>query len=556
MGANFAAPFALLRPVDVDPLKYAEQYQNLANLAQLRQYRQQEMASQAQLMQENALKIQEMQQGLQDQQTMQAELSRMRNDPQYRTPEGKLDMDKVTDALESSGKVRPSTVEAFRKVVLGNADTASQVTLRNSQAREADQKAAESKRVAAEAFTNHMGNVAQDLLDLPDNGATPALAIGMFHHARDLWGDTPEHQQAFDTAEQEITQNPDSIRDILSRYAGFLTPEQREARAKVVTEGLTQAAKKAETAKNQAEADKLGYELTWMKQAGNADPAAGDAIIDQILPPDKFQTDNPNFKAQLRTAGSGMTDMNQAARARSEVIQQARELASGRSPEANRAAATRAAEIKRAEAPIEQANAAALARAMAGGVGEYANVPPKDIDKVRADYLKSGQGLINAAAAADEMQDFIDMARSGNKVAYAYAPTTGVLTINSANGTKRMNMAEVSQYMKAGSDWDKVQQFFGSHLTGQSIDKDILNAMEQTHQGLFQSQQQKHANEVTAINKAYNATLKPMDIKPKGPTQSGKVYTQADVDAAVAQHPGLTAAAAESAFKAKGWVKK
>jgi hypothetical protein len=36
----------------------------------------------------------------------------------------------------------------------------------------------------------------------------------------------------------------------------------------------------------------------------------------------------------------------------------------------------------------------------------------------------------------------------------------------------------------------------------------------------------------------------------------GKVYTQTDVDAAVAAHPGMTAAQVEAAFKAKNWMKQ
>jgi hypothetical protein len=44
---------------------------------------------------------------------------------------------------------------------------------------------------------------------------------------------------------------------------------------------------------------------------------------------------------------------------------------------------------------------------------------------------------------------------------------------------------------------------------------------------------------------------------PSAPTQPPqKTYSQADVDAAVAAHPGLTPQQADAAFKAKGWTKK
>ena len=106
---NFAAPFALLKPVDVDPTRYASEYANLAALAQQRQYRQQEMASQAQQMQLNAVKLEEMQQGLQDQRTMQTLIPSMKTDPQFQDQNGNLDWEgKVLPALQ--GKIRPKRI--------------------------------------------------------------------------------------------------------------------------------------------------------------------------------------------------------------------------------------------------------------------------------------------------------------------------------------------------------------------------------------------------------------------------------------------------------------
>lgn len=55
-----------------------------------------------------------------------------------------------------------------------------------------------------------------------------------------------------------------------------------------------------------------------------------------------------------------------------------------------------------------------------------------------------------------------------------------------------------------------------------------------------------------AGNKA-NATIA---TGASSPAAAGKVYTQADVDAAVKAHPGITADQIEAAFKAKGWNKQ
>src|SRR6516164_1404643 len=119
---NFAAPFALLKPVDVDPTRYATEYANLAALAQQRQVRQQELAASQQTMQINALNLQEAQDARQDQQTIQTLIPQMRNDPQFQDQNGNLDWEgKVLPALQ--GKIRPKAYDALEANILKNHQT-------------------------------------------------------------------------------------------------------------------------------------------------------------------------------------------------------------------------------------------------------------------------------------------------------------------------------------------------------------------------------------------------------------------------------------------------
>ena len=112
-----------------------------------------------------------------------------------------------------------------------------------------------------------------------------------------------------------------------------------------------------------------------------------------------------------------------------------------------------------------------------------------------------------AKAAADEMKTVIDLARAGNKTAYAYAPVTGVLTINSANGTKRINMAEIKQYEGAGSLVDRVTGYLGKQVSGASIPPNILNDMEQLHTSLGKAADKSAQTKLEGVNQTYRSNF-------------------------------------------------
>jgi hypothetical protein len=127
-------------------------------------------------------------------------------------------------------------------------------------------------------------------------------------------------------------------------------------------------------------------------------------------------------------------------------------------------------------------------------------------------YTKAGEEYATAVHASEEMNSLIGLARGGNKLAYAYAPTTGVLTINSANGSKRVNLNEINAYGGAGSDSDKLQAFFGKHLTGESIDASILGNMQQVHSALLGNAKDLYARKVQVVNGAYGSKFTPVQF--------------------------------------------
>lgn len=175
--------------------------------------------------------------------------------------------------------------------------------------------------------------------------------------------------------------------------------------------------------------------------------------------------------------------------------------AAGGNPQANRAL----------DLETQQKVAAAQA-GVAGAPGALRGVAPHLVAAAAADANKVGQEFADATAAARDMQTFVDMAKGGNKIAYAYSPTEGVLTLNTARGVKRVNMAEIGSYSGAGSAADRVMAFLGKQATGASIPDGVLNDMASLHQGIASNAQKTYATKLQVINQNYGSSFQPVNM--------------------------------------------
>jgi hypothetical protein len=167
------------------------------------------------------------------------------------------------------------------------------------------------------------------------------------------------------------------------------------------------------------------------------------------------------------------------------------------------------------------------------GNSALAKVQPHLVPAAVADATKVAQEYADAAAAADDMKTFIDLARAGNKIAYAYSPTEGVLTLNTARGVKRVNMPEIASYGGAGSAFDNVMGFLGKKATGASIPADVLNDMESLHGAIASNAQTKYQNKLAVINQNYGSNFTPVQMQSAGgqiqvKDPQGGVHTFAD----------------------------
>jgi len=151
----------------------------------------------------------------------------------------------------------------------------------------------------------------------------------------------------------------------------------------------------------------------------------------------------------------------------------------------------------------------------AGANPALQGVEPKARSAASAQAQKIGLEYNTAQSAADEMQSLVDLMRKGNKVAYAYSPTTGVLTINSANGVKRVNMAEIEQYGGAGSALDHIKGWVGKQVSGESVPANIIDDMEQLHSQLSRNSYETYVNKLNTTNQVYRSNFQPATAPPK-----------------------------------------
>lgn len=460
MGTNFAAPFELLRPVESDPLKYATQYANLAALAQMRQYRQQEMANQQQEMLLRQTEVQQKQDQIAQLHAINQAYTGAFKPDQNGVPQ--LDRGALTDALTKSGhgNAIPGILEAWEKYDQTHAE------LQTKHAELAKQQ------------TDHAGTIGQLL---KTSNYDPHLALTLIQDGA--------HKGTIDD-----TQGQQMVNEITSRLAQDPTGESARAWLQPITEQMIQnsptqqaLAKTAQELKTSQAAEKeattrtagletanqlKAFELKTIQEAAQ-NPQKGSEAIDTIFPPHKYGELNTKFKAAYNSAGQGMADVNQIATAKQAVVKMALDAAKEYAPETIKAAADKAAAEAKARAPIdvttgiatavgkEKALAALAPAAFSGIVDTTArNDAIKDQSKAAGEHAK-------ATAEAQQLEDFIAAARSGNQAAMANIPLATVRSL-----VNRVNRQELEA--QGGQSYARrVQDYADKGITGK-VSEDTL----------------------------------------------------------------------------------
>ncbi len=105
-------------------------------------------------------------------------------------------------------------------------------------------------------------------------------------------------------------------------------------------------------------------------------------------------------------------------------------------------------------------------------------------------------------------------------LAYAYSPTEGVLSFNTARGVKRVNMAEIESYGGAGSALDRLKGFLGKQTSGASIPANVLNDMQSLHGAITQNARRTYENDLKNTNSTYGSRFQPVEMGGGSPATS------------------------------------
>jgi hypothetical protein len=193
--------------------------------------------------------------------------------------------------------------------------------------------------------------------------------------------------------------------------------------------------------------------------------------------------------------------------------------------------ATRALQL---ETNQKAQQAAAAAKAQMGNTpAAVATVPPHLVGKALDDYNKVGQEYAAASQTAQNMNDFLSMAKAGNKVAVKVLPLEGALEITTAQGVHRINKTEVDQYGGGGSLYDRIAGKVGDVLTGKNIPDSVLSDMASLQQKISANATNLYGNKLKVINQAYGAKFQPIDFGTTGGSSSAPVAPSGPIQKAI-----------------------
>lgn len=277
-------------------------------------------------------------------------------------------------------------------------------------------------------------------------------------------------------------------------------------------------------------------------------PEDWDASVDATIPPQKYPQANAAMKAQVRQLVR-MGEWNKAL-----------ELTSGAAKTVLEQEATtnRETDPRVLAARVNQAVGTQVAVAKASP-GMFDDIPdPQSRHQAQGQFEKYTNEYADKAGTAAQLHDFVAAAQSGNKAAPALIGPAELRQV-----VNRVNRQELEQVTAGSGDAiDRVQGFIDKYTKGEPIPPEVLTDMNKLSQVTQAAARRTYSAKVAGLRATQGGQkARPLSDDELGFTgasaaSSGKRYTQADVDAAVKAHPGLTALQADQAFKGKGWVKQ
>jgi hypothetical protein len=336
-----------------------------------------------------------------------------------------------------------------------------------------------------------------------------ALQNGVDAKALDAQQTLPIIQQI----NQALTQDPSgqSAAALTKQFADRAVAGSQKAQEALKNKAQADLAA-AQTPGAKAKSDVEQQKADLQKQAiadFQANPQAGGAIIDRVLPSTLDAAANASYKAAWQSAmQTGGPDAAQkiveAAAAHAGAISQAT------NPNIRQARVQQAVDTEKATAPIkvnEQVQAEIEKSKQAPGAFSSV-VDPALRTRAIADFEKSSNDYADKLGAAEQLQDFVRAAQSGNKVAPGLIPIAEVKQL--LNRVNRNELQSVSS--SAGSAFDRLQGFFNKWTEGQPIPPAVLKDTATIANTMANAAERTYQNKVAINRQVYGSKAQPITL--------------------------------------------
>jgi hypothetical protein len=216
-----------------------------------------------------------------------------------------------------------------------------------------------------------------------------------------------------------------------------------------------------------------------------------------------MQSGNPEAAAHIVAAAAG----------------HASQISMASNPAVREGKVAEALAVKRAVLPLEVQGEVNKQLALAR-ISPDAFAPVQDRASRQAaitNYEKDSKEYADKVGAAQQLQDFVAAAQSGNKAAPGLIPITAVRGL--VNRVNRQELESVSG--SAGSILDRIEGKIGSLKEGQPIPPDVLKDLSSIGKTMASAARRAYEYKVQVTNKTYGSKATPIDLKEFGKSAEG-----------------------------------
>lgn len=416
-------------------------------------------------------------------------------------------------------QISPETALALQSSLAKTGESRATTLKANADADKARADAADAVEKLHQAHWDHVATLAYSLKDAPP----AAVATGLDNEAM-RYQDDPLVLQTIGGIKQAIAQDPTKTGPLMQQLmskgpeavAKLQEQDNKNAAAKQAAEKAplesaqleattAETKQRTATAAQQAADAKVQHNANILAQAAKVSPMAYQSVLTGLAPEDAAPFANAKTPEDILAIGMKPSEVVSSAQKGKEIANTAQ--AQAETARHNKAEEGIAGTRENRENQIFNQTYGPGANPALQGVDPKLRVAATAAAQKAADEYTKG------SAAEADLQTFLDLARKGNKEAYAYMSPEGVLTLNTGRGVTRVNRQEIDAYAGAGSLMDNLAGKIGKWTKGQSIPADVLNDIDTLHKAIAANGEANYNNKLAGINQNYKANFQPVPVR-------------------------------------------